>query len=113
MADGLSRADGAAMLTAFTAAAVGKALDILPVRPERLIVCGGGRKNPTMLAEIAKRAGVIADRAEVAGFRGDAVEAECFAYLAMRRLKDLPISFPTTTGVPEPMTGGLIARAAR
>ena len=113
MADGLSLADGAAMLTAFTAAAVGKALDILPVRPERLIVCGGRRKNPTMLAEIAKRAGVIADRAEVAGFRGDAVEAECFAYLAMRRLKDLPISFPTTTGVPEPMTGGLIARAAR
>ena len=113
MADGLDLADGAATLTAFTAAAVGKALDILPVRPDRLVVCGGGRKNPTMLSEIAKRAGVTADTAEAAGFRGDAVEAECFAYLAMRRLEDLPISFPTTTGAPEKMTGGRIARAAR
>ena len=111
MAEGLSLEDGAATLTAFTAAAVGKALDILPVRPERLIVCGGGRKNPVMVEEISKRARVVADTAEKAGFRGDAVEAECFAYLAMRRLNDLPISFPTTTGVPEPMTGGRIARA--
>ncbi|TDH36283.1 anhydro-N-acetylmuramic acid kinase [Pseudohoeflea suaedae] len=111
MADGLDLEDGAATLTAFTAAAVGKALDILPVRPERLIVCGGGRRNPVMLAEISKRAGVQADAAEKAGFRGDAVEAECFAYLAMRRLNDLPISFPTTTGVPAQMSGGRIARA--
>ena len=113
MAEGLVLEDGAATLTAFTAAAVGKALDLLPVRPNRLILCGGGRKNPVMRTEIAKRAGVIADTAEDAGFRGDAVEAECFAYLAMRRLAGLPISFPGTTGVPAEMTGGLIARAAR
>ena len=81
------------------------------MRPERLIVCGGGRKNPVMVEEISKRARVVADTAEKAGFRGDAVEAECFAYLAMRRLNDLPISFPTTTGVPKQMTGGRIARA--
>lgn len=113
MAEGQSLEDGAALLTAFTAAAVGKSLDLLPVRPDRLIVCGGGRKNPTMLREIGRRADVAADSAEAAGFRGDAVEAECFAYLAMRRLAGLPISFPTTTGVPEAMTGGRIARAPR
>jgi anhydro-N-acetylmuramic acid kinase len=113
MAKGMGLEDGAALLTAFTAAAVGKALDLLPSRPNRLILCGGGRKNPVMRAAIAARAGVDADTAEDAGFRGDAVEAECFAYLAMRRLANLPISFPGTTGVPAEMSGGRIARAPR
>src|SRR3546814_6517266 len=58
LADGLSLADGAMTLTAFTAGTVGKALDMLPVRPDRLIVCGGGRKNPTLMAKLARRADV-------------------------------------------------------
>lgn len=109
MADGLSPADGAATLTAFTAAAVGKALDILPRRPKRLIVSGGGRHNPTLMAMLMTRAGVEAISADQVGWRGDAVEAECFAFLAARVLRGLPISFPATTGVPKAQTGGKLA----
>lgn len=110
MADGLDASTGAATLTAFTASAVGKALDLLPVRPNRLIVCGGGRHNPTIMKMLGERAGVDAAPAETVGWRGDAIEAECFAFLAVRVLRDLPISFPTTTGAPEPLRGGKIAR---
>ncbi|WP_296082918.1 anhydro-N-acetylmuramic acid kinase [uncultured Agrobacterium sp.] len=109
MADGLSLEDGAATLTAFTASAVGKALDLLPQRPERLFVSGGGRHNPTLMRMLAQRARVDAQPAETLGWRGDAVEAECFAFLAVRVLRNMPISFPTTTGAPEPMTGGRLA----
>lgn len=109
MADGLNPADGAATLSAFTASAVGKALDLLPKRPKRLIVSGGGRRNPTIMSMIEERAKVQAVSADGFGWRGDAVEAECFAFLAVRRLRGLPISFPTTTGVPKEQTGGKLA----
>lgn len=109
MAEGCSDADGAALLTAFTAAAVGRGLDLLPQRPRRLVVCGGGRHNPAIMAMLAARAGVEAVPAEAAGWRGDAIEAECFAFLAARTRRGLPISFPATTGAPRPMTGGRIA----
>jgi len=109
MADGLDPAAGAATLTAFTAAAVGKGLDQLPTRPTKLIVCGGGRHNPVIMEMLKTRAGVEAVPAETVGWRGDAIEAECFAFLAVRVLRGLPISFPTTTGAPKPMTGGQLA----
>jgi anhydro-N-acetylmuramic acid kinase len=109
MAEGLGPADGAATLTAFTTSAVGKALDLLPVRPTRLIVCGGGRHNPAIMQMLHTRAHVEAVPAEAVGWRGDAIEAECFAFLAVRVLRGLPISFPTTTGAPKPMTGGRLA----
>jgi anhydro-N-acetylmuramic acid kinase len=109
MADGLNAEDGAALLTAFTAAAVGKALDLLPRRPGKLVVSGGGRHNPTMMAMLAERARVEVILAESLGWSGDAVEAECFAFLAVRVLRGLPISFPSTTGVPQPMRGGRLA----
>jgi anhydro-N-acetylmuramic acid kinase len=109
MADGLSPADGAATLSAFTASAVGKALDLLPRRPTRLIVSGGGRRNPTIMAMLQNRADVQTVSADTLGWRGDAVEAECFAFLAVRVLRGLPISFPSTTGVPRAQTGGRLA----
>ncbi len=109
MANGLTLEDGAATLTAFTASAVGKALDMLPQRPGKLFVSGGGRHNPTLMTMLAERAKVEVQPAETLGWRGDAVEAECFAFLAVRVLRGLPISFPTTTGAPEPMTGGQLA----
>jgi anhydro-N-acetylmuramic acid kinase len=109
MAEGLNPADGAATLSAFTASAVGRALDLLPHRPSRLIVSGGGRHNPTIMSMIAQRAGVETVSADTLGWRGDAVEAECFAFLAVRVLRGLPISFPATTGAPKPMTGGKLA----
>ena len=109
MAEGASPADGAALLTAFCAAAVAKGLALLPSYPKRLIVAGGGRHNPTLLAEIEARAKITLENADSYGWRGDAVEAECFAYLAARHRAKLPITFPTTTGCPRPMTGGKCA----
>lgn len=111
MADGLSLADGAATLTAFTAGAVGCGLDLIPARPRRLIVCGGGRHNPALMEQIRQQAGVDAVPAEAVGWRGDAIEAECFALLAVRCLRGLPLSFPATTGVTRPLPGGAIVRA--
>ena len=70
MADGLGLADGAATLTAFTAGSVSKALDLLPQRPRRIVVCGGGRKNPVMMRELGKRTGAEIDPAESVGLRG-------------------------------------------
>jgi len=113
MADGLSPADGAATLTAFTASAVGRALDRLPQRPARVVVCGGGRKNPALVDAIRARARVEPVPAEEVGWRGDAVEAECFAFLAVRVLRGLPLSFPLTTGVPKPQPGGRLDRVPR
>ncbi|HBF32262.1 anhydro-N-acetylmuramic acid kinase [Rhizobium sp.] len=109
MAGDLGLEDGAATLTAFTASAVGKGLDLLPVRPTRLIVSGGGRHNPMLMEMLASRTKVDVLPAETFGWRGDAVEAECFAFLAVRVLRGLPISFPTTTGVSHPITGGRLA----
>jgi anhydro-N-acetylmuramic acid kinase len=106
MADGSSLEDGAALLTAFTVGAVGKGLDLLPRRPQKLIVCGGGRHNPAIMAMLNTRIGVDAVPAEAVGWRGDAIEAECFAFLAVRVLRGLPISFPLTTGAKAPMQGG-------
>lgn len=112
MADGETLEDGAALLTAFSAAAVGRALDLMPIRPTRLVVCGGGRRNPMLMREIGKRADVETVSAEDVGLRGDAVEAECFAFLAVRSKRGLPLSFPTTTGVSQPTKGGVLAPAA-
>jgi anhydro-N-acetylmuramic acid kinase len=113
MVDGLNAADGAATLTALTASAAGKGLALLPERPTTLVVCGGGRKNPAIMDALRLRAGVTPLVAEDVGWRGDAIEAECFAYLAVRSLRGLPISYPLTTGVQSPMTGGRIAKATR
>lgn len=107
---GLSAEDGAATLTAFTAQAVAEGLHMLPARPKRLIAVGGGRHNPTMLRMIAERTGLTPDPGEALGLNGDATEAEGFAYMAVRTLKGLPISFPGTTGVPSAMPGGVIHR---
>lgn len=109
MADGLGLEDGAATLAAFTAAAVGRGLDLLPQRPACLAVCGGGRRNPAIMDALRLRAAVEVLSAEDLGWRGDAIEAECFAFLAVRRLRGLPISFPGTTGVPAPMKGGVLS----
>lgn len=109
-ARGLSAADGAATLTAFTAATVAEALRHLPARPVRLLVAGGGRHNPTMLAMIAARTGLVVEPTDMLGWNGDALEAEGFAYMAVRTLKGLAISFPGTTGVPVAMGGGVVDR---
>ena len=106
----LSLEDGAATLTAFTAESVALGLRACAPAPRAMIVSGGGRLNPVLMDAIRARSGVEVVLAEEAGWRGDAIEAEAFAYLAARTLAGLPISFPGTTGVAAPMTGGRIAR---
>jgi anhydro-N-acetylmuramic acid kinase len=108
MARGLSLEDGAATLTAFSAAAVAAGIDQLPERPTRVIACGGGRHNPALMAALKGALPCKLMTAEEAGWRGDSIEAEAFAYLAARRLRKLPLSWPMTTGVPTPITGGQV-----
>ena len=110
-ARGLSAADGAATLTAFTAATVALALTHLPAPPRRIVVAGGGRHNATLMAMIADACQCRVEPIEAEGRNGDAVEAEGFAYMAVRTLRGLPISFPGTTGVSAPLTGGVIHQA--
>ncbi len=103
---GLSAEDGAATLTAFTAQAVALALHQSGVAPAAVIVSGGGRKNGALMSELSLRTARPVMTAESMGWRGDALEAELFAYLAARSVLGLPISFPGTTGAPKPLTGG-------
>jgi anhydro-N-acetylmuramic acid kinase len=104
--EGLSGPDGAATLTAFTAAAIARANEHLPQTPKRWIICGGGRHNPTLMRELRARLTGEVISAEDAGWRGDFLEAEAFGYLAVRSVRGLPLSLPSTTGVPHPMPGG-------
>ena len=108
----LSTEDGAATLAAFTAASIRMSVAALPQPPVRWIVCGGGRHNPVLMDLLARELSVPVAAAEAAGWRGDALEAEAFAYLAVRSLRGLPLSLPATTGVPAPQTGGRLARAS-
>ncbi|MEJ7927221.1 anhydro-N-acetylmuramic acid kinase [Sphingobium sp. AN641] len=108
---GLSVEDGAATLTAFSAAAVARGIAHLAEPPVCIHVAGGGRHNATLMAMIGERSGIAVRSVDALGWDGDALEAQGFAYMAVRRLRDLPISFPGTTGAPAPMTGGVIFRA--
>jgi anhydro-N-acetylmuramic acid kinase len=109
---GLNAADGAATLTAITAAAVAAARAHFPKPAVRWLVTGGGRLNPTLMDELRRRLQAPVDPVEAVGWNGDALEAQAFAYLAVRSVRGLPLSFPTTTGVPQPMTGGKLHRPA-
>jgi anhydro-N-acetylmuramic acid kinase len=104
--------DGAATLTALTAAAVARVVPHLPKPPRTWIAAGGGAHNPTLVKMLAERLSPASvETAGAAGWSADALEAQAFAYLAVRVLKRLPITFPETTGAPHAMTGGLIAKA--
>ena len=103
---GLSVEDGAATLAAFTAASVDQGLRLCPAMPERILVTGGGRHNPTIMGMLADGIGIAVDPIEKIGGDGDHLEAQAFAFMAARSALGLPISFPTTTGAPWPMTGG-------
>lgn len=106
---GASIEDGAATLTAFCAIAIETSLRGMGDLPENLIVCGGGRYNKATLWMLKEHISAQIKTAEDVGWNGDAVEAEAFAYLAVRTKLGLPISFPMTTGAPHPITGGRIA----
>ena len=67
---------------------------------------GGGRHNGFLMGMLAERLDAPVVGAEQAGLDGDAIEAQAFAYMAVRSLRGLPLSGPSTTGAPKPLTGG-------
>ncbi len=103
----LSDEDGAATLSAFTVESTAAALRLVPQAPARWLVGGGGRRNPNLMRRLSERLQVSVEPVEAIGFDGDSVEAQCFAYLALRSRRGLPLSLPTTTGVPKAMSGGV------
>ncbi|MDR3439013.1 anhydro-N-acetylmuramic acid kinase [Telmatospirillum sp.] len=110
LVDGLTVADGAATLTAFTVAAVALAGRHFPANPVRWLVCGGGRRNPVIMAALRQSLGVPVDPVDRLSWDGDALEAEAFAFLAVRSLRGLPLTWPGTTGVGRPLGGGRLHR---
>ena len=107
----LSPANAAATLTAFTVAAVERAVEYLPAPPHRWIVTGGGRHNGFLMQMLAKHLGAPVVSTEQVGLDGDAMEAQAFAYMAVRSLRGLALSGPSTTGVSRPLTGGRLHEA--
>jgi anhydro-N-acetylmuramic acid kinase len=106
--------DGAATLAALTAASVARAVPLLPQAPRTWIVAGGGARNRTLVRMLAERlAPATVETADAVGWSADALEAQAFAYLAVRTLRGLPITFPGTTGVARPLTGGVVAQPER
>ncbi|MGE8103846.1 anhydro-N-acetylmuramic acid kinase [Allorhizobium sp. NPDC080224] len=108
--------DGARTLAYISAAAVLKSAGHLPAFPKTFVICGGGRLNRTIMADLVRLAaerGAEVMSAEQAGFDGDAMEAEAWAYLAVRSASGLPLTFPGTTGVGQPVSGGVLVAASR
>jgi len=110
---GLSVEDGAATLTAFTARCLARALDHLRDAPKSWIVSGGGARNPAMMHALDDALPGKVTTADALGWRGDFIEAQAFAFLAVRSLQGLPITFPGTTGARHPLTGGSLIHPER
>ena len=108
--NGLSLTNGAATLAAFTAESIARAREHFPQEPAIWVICGGGRKNRAIMTRLAERVENAVVPIEALGLNGDSIEAEAWAYMAVRALEGLPLTFPGTTGVPGPTTGGVIVR---
>jgi anhydro-N-acetylmuramic acid kinase len=109
---GLSPADGAATLVAFTAEAVRQGAMHFPAAARRWLVTGGGRRNPVIMAALGAALSVPVESVEAVGWNGDALEAQAFAFLAVRSRRGLPLSLPSTTGVARATSGGVSHRPA-
>ncbi len=105
----LTASDGAATLTRFTATSIARAREHMPAEPQLWIIAGGGRRNRTLMGMIAASVENAVVPAEAVGIDGDSLEAEAWAYLAVRSWRGFPLTFPGTTGVASPMRGGLHA----
>ncbi len=108
---GASPENGAATLAAFTARSAGLAARHFPAPVKGWLICGGGRRNPVLMEALARELLPLPLPVESVGWDGDALEAQAFAYLAVRSLKGLPLSVPGTTAVPLPQTGGKLFKA--
>ncbi|WP_435258709.1 anhydro-N-acetylmuramic acid kinase [Thioclava sp. FR2] len=108
--EGLSDADATATLVAIAAAAVARGAEHFPAPIQQLFVCGGGRHNAAMMEQLAARLSFEVQPVEAIGLSGDMLEAQAFAYLAVRVMRGLPTSGPSTTGVSASIGGGQISR---
>lgn len=106
--EGLSLEDGAATVTAFVAESIIYSLAMyLPQMPKKIVLCGGGAKNPTLVRFLRQRLnGPEVIVSGELGWRPDTMEAQAYGFLAVRRLYNLPNTFPATTGCIEPVVGG-------
>jgi anhydro-N-acetylmuramic acid kinase len=107
MVDGLPLADALATLAAFTVQGIARGLALMPHMPARVLITGGGRHNPTlmrMLIEVLPQSAV--EPVEAVTWNGDMLEAQAFGFLAVRSVRGLPLSLPSTTGVRMPVSGG-------
>jgi anhydro-N-acetylmuramic acid kinase len=113
---GLNLEDGAATLTEFTGRLIGSELFNFLLKAKdklwKVLVCGGGRKNITLIETIKSRIpkNLTIQNIDDYGVDGDFVESQAFAYIAIRSYLNLPISFPNTTGCKEPSTGGVLMK---
>ncbi len=106
--------DGARTLAYVAAASILQSASHLPQKPRSYVVSGGGRKNAAIMAELsvlAQAEGAVVIDADTAGLDGDSMEAEAWGYLAVRSLKDLPLTYPSTTGCDMPVSGGVLVKA--
>jgi anhydro-N-acetylmuramic acid kinase len=110
MVEGLGLHDGAATLMQFTAGGILKAQDHFPKPVQQWVICGGGVHNTAMMKSLAAQLSQPVILAEYYGWRSDAIEAEAFAFLAVRSLRGLPLSLPSTTGVKQAVTGGVFCQ---
>ncbi|MEE2745641.1 MAG: anhydro-N-acetylmuramic acid kinase [Pseudomonadota bacterium] len=100
--------DGAATLTAFTVNAILHSANFFPIPVREWIVCGGGRQNKFLMRRLKEELSVPIKSANEIKWQGDAIEAQAFAYLAIRTILGLPTSLPSTTGASEPISGGIL-----
>lgn len=105
----LQDADAAATLVAALAGSVASGMQWLPSTPSMILVCGGGRHNPTIMQALRDHIDSRVEPVETAGLDGDMLEAQAFGWLAVRVQRGLPTSGPMTTGVPAPCCGGRIS----
>ncbi|UTW53856.1 anhydro-N-acetylmuramic acid kinase [Kordiimonas sp. SCSIO 12610] len=112
-ARGLSLEDGAATLTSFVVESVVAAQSHFPSTPDVWYICGGGRHNTTLMRRLRRHLPALVEPVESLGWRGDALEAEAFAFLAVRSLYGLPLSLPKTTGCEMPVTGGVLHKTRK
>ncbi len=103
---GLAPDEGAATLAAFTVETVLAGIRQCPAAPAAMYITGGGRHNQAIMNGLTERSPCPVSGVEQSGYNGDMIEAQAFAFMAVRSQRGLPISFPGTTGVPRPLTGG-------
>ena len=109
----VSLEDGARTLAYVAAASILQSASHLPQKPSSYVVSGGGRKNAAIMAELsalARAEGAVVIDADTAGLDGDSMEAEAWGYLAVRSLKGLPLTYPSTTGCDRPVSGGVLVK---